>query len=34
MYRSGCDLGTMHTHMYCEFDVSCPFENIVKPFDI
>jgi hypothetical protein len=34
MYRSGCDLGTLHTHVYCESDVFCPLENRVKPFDI
>ncbi len=34
MYRSECDLDTLHTHVYCESDVSCPHENIVKPFDI
>jgi hypothetical protein len=34
MYRSGCDLGTLHTHMYFESDVSSPLDFIVKPFDM
>jgi hypothetical protein len=34
MYRSECDLGTLHTHVYFESDVFCPLENRVKPFDM
>jgi hypothetical protein len=34
MYRSGCDLVALHTHMCCESDVSSALDFIVKPFDM